>query len=177
MEALEPRIIAKRRVVKRVELGDRKGVLVANGTLFRLHYDDLLDLCNAVEMIMLKLTHKLLRKEFRPAIRNRALLKGAKIVAGAYDLYDGKDAPCPPEQTCGVTEDVLKTHYLRIELNGEVWDNWFCRLDELVKCLFVVIREAQGLDDAVLPGVRMTSDSVRAPKRTLMAQGVSNALH
>lgn len=166
---MEPRIIAKRRVIKRIELGNRKGVLVANGTLFRLDYHDLLDLCNAVEMVMLKLTHKLLRQEFRPRITNRDALKDAKISAGAYDLYAGDEgaAPCPPEQECSVTEDVLTTHYLRVELAGEVWHNWFCRLDELVKCLYVVIREAQKLDDAVLPGVRMTADSVRAPVKRI----------
>lgn len=145
IERLHPRIIAKRRVVKRASLGKKKGVLVLNGTLYTLHYDDLLDLCNACDMLMMRLTHKILRKELRPEITNRAALKIDRLEAGEYDLYDGSegDAPLPAEQVCTVTEDTIKTHYLRVEIGGQVWHNWFCRLDELIKCLFNIIREAQ----------------------------------
>lgn len=145
IERLHPRIIAKRRVVKRIALGKKKGVIVLDGVLYKLAYDDLLDLCNACDLLMMKTTHKVLRKEFRPAITNRDALKIELLEAGDFDLYDGSDgkAPCDPEQVCGVTEDVIKTHYMRVVVGGHVWHQWFCRLDELIKCLFNIIREAQ----------------------------------
>ena len=161
--SLEPRIIAKRRVITRIALHDRKGVIVANGSLYRLHYADLLDLVQAVEMLMLKLTHKLLLPKFRAQVTNRAALKIDALEAGDYSLYDGSYGPaaCEAEQTCNVTEDVLTTHYMRVEIAGVTWHNWFCRLDELIKCLYVIVREAQ--EDA--PDV--PHETSRTPKRTV----------
>ena len=169
IERLHPRIIAKRRVVSRISLGKKKGVIVLAGTLYKVSYDDLLDLCNACDLLMMKTTHKLLRKEFRPAITNRDALQIERLEAGGYELYDTSegDAPCPAEQVCTVTEDVIKTHYLRVEIGGQVWHNWFCRLDELIKCLFNIIREAQAEHLPSLPA------SQRAPvKRVNLAPEV-----
>ena len=136
-----------------------------------MEYDDLLDLVNAVEMLMLKLTGKILRKEFRPAITDRDALKITDLRAGDYSLYDESEGPAAqePEQTCNVTEDVLKTHYMRVEIGGTVWHNWFCRLDELIKCLYIIAREAQAQD------VPHGTFSHRAPKQTVnLSPGVLN---
>lgn len=143
--SLEPRLIAKRRVIKRIALHRKTGVIVANGTLFNLHYGNLLDLVQAVEMLMLKLTGKLLLPKFRARVTNRGTLKIDRLEAGDYSLYDGSAGPaaCEPEQMCSVTEDVLTTHYLKVEIAGVTWHNWFCRLDELIKILYVIVREAQ----------------------------------
>jgi len=166
--SLEPRQIAVRRVIKRIALHRQKGVIVVGGTLYTLHYNDLLDLVQAIEMLMLKLTGKLLRPQFRAKVTNRDALKIDQLEAGDHSLYDGSKGPpaCEPEQTCNVTEDVLTTHYLKIEIDGVTWHNWFCRLDELIKCLYVIVREAQG--DEV-----PHETSARAPKRTVdLSHGV-----
>lgn len=143
MDKLE---IARRRVIERLELSKGHGIVVAHGTVFRVVYDDLLDLVQAVEMIMLKLTGKVLRPQFRPKIRNRAALAADRIVGGDYSLYDGSQGPAPVESStpCEITQKHIKTHYLLVEIDGSRWDNWFGRLDELVKCLYVIVREAQG---------------------------------
>lgn len=160
---LEPRQIAQRRVITRIALHKQKGVIVANGTLYTLHYTDLLDLVQAVEMLMLKLTGKLLRAQFREKVTNRDALKIDVLEAGDYSLYDGSvgAAACEPEQSCNVTEDVLTTHYLRVEIAGVTWHNWFCRLDELIKCLYVIVCEAQ----ADVP--HETVNMLLAPKKTI----------
>lgn len=160
---MTPVEIARARVIQTIDIVNGKGWLKAGGTLYQLDFDDLLDLERAAELLMLKLTGKVLSSQFRPVVYNRGALKFAKLIAGDYSLYTGGDAPCPPKQVCTVTDDELTTHYLRIEVRGMVWENWFCRLDELVKILTNVIREAQ--EDA-LPKGGTVIESRRAPKRT-----------
>lgn len=156
--------IARRRVIERLELSKGQGIVVAHGTTFRIAYDDLLDLVQAVEMIMLKLTGKVLRPQFRPEIRNRAALAVDRIVGGDVSLYDGSQGPAPVEDStpCEITQTHIKTHYLLVEIDGNRWDNWFGRLDELVKCLYVIVREAQG--DPYVPKLQSAVRSAISPE-------------
>lgn len=143
---LKPIDIAHRRIVELVEIRNGAGELVANGKRFLIAYDDgLIDLAGAVEMIMLKLTGKLLQPKFRPAITNPAALMCDKLLISDYSRYDGSQgpAPVPAYQPCTVTGRLLQTHYMHCEIAGNRWDNWFCRLDELAKILYSIMREAQ----------------------------------
>lgn len=126
--------IARRRMIEFISLDKEKGEIWAAGTIQRIRFDDLLDLVQAVEMLMLKLTGKVLNASFRPAITNRAALKIDKLIAGGPGLYDEAQGPCPEPHAW----------YMRVEIDGNVWDNWFLRLDELVKLLYIIVREAQG---------------------------------
>jgi|GEM_PF-3897171 len=138
--------IARRRVIERLELSNGRGLITAHGITFRITYDDLLDLVQAVEMISLKLTGKVLHPKFRPTVKNRAALAVTRLVGGDVSLYDGSQGPAPVESStpCEITQADIKTHYLLVEIHGNRWDNWFGRLDELVKCLYIIVREAQG---------------------------------
>lgn len=143
---LEPRQIAARRVIDRIDITGKKGVITVAGRQFELTFDDLVDLVQAIEMIMLKTSGKLLRPQFRPTIRNRKALTFDKLRAGDFSLYDGSDGAAPVRQweECPVVERVLKMHYIFIEISGTKWHTWFARLDELIKALYIVVREAQG---------------------------------
>lgn len=159
---LTPQDIARRRVIEHIDISNGKGVIRANGKRFQLQFDDVLDLVQGVEMIMLKLTGKVLQTKFRPAIKDRAALKHTSLIAGDYSLYQGT-SPVEAHYACPVTEQILKSHYLRVDIKGDVWDNWFCRLDELVKCLYIVVNEAQA------DPPRFYMQRVREPKQTFQA--------
>lgn len=167
---LTPQDIARRRVIEHIDIANGKGLIRANGRRFQFTFDDVLDLVQCVEMVMLKLTGKVLATKFRPQIRNRAALKPTSLIAGDYSLYAG-DSPVERFYACPVTERVLKSHYLRIDIGGDVWDNWFCRLDELVKCLYIVVAEAQ----ADPPRIYMQR-TARVPKQIYQA-AQSAAIH
>ncbi len=124
--------IADRRIIDRIELANGKGQLVCGGgRIFALAYDSLPDLIHAVEMVNLKLTGKMLSLKVVPKLHNQGALVGARIVGGGADLYPGSD----PHQRFG--------HWCRVEINGNVYDNWFTRLDELIKCLYRVVKDEQ----------------------------------
>lgn len=126
--------IADYRIIDRIELGQSKGQLVAgNGRIFALAYDSLPDLIHAVEMVNLKLTGKMLMLKVVPKLHNSAALAGARIIGGGADLYDGQQGE--PVQRFG--------HWCRVEINGNVYDSWFTRLDELIKCLYRVVKDEQ----------------------------------
>jgi hypothetical protein len=143
---MTPVDIAHRRIVELAELKGGAGEIWAAGRRFLVTYDDLLDVVQAVEMTMLKLTGKVLAAKFRPEITNRAALKVDKFFIGDYSRYDGQmGAPaCEAHQVCNVTERLLTTHYMHCQIDDKRWDTWFCRLDELVKALYLIVREAQG---------------------------------
>lgn len=145
MKRINQREVARRRIIERLEISGGKGVIVAGGTTFLLDFDDVLDLAQTVELIQAKLTGKMLRAKLRPAITNRSALEKARIVGGDYTLYDGQvgAAPVEPMTKCDVTGQDVKAHYVLVEIQGNRWDNWIGRLDELIKCLYIVIREAQ----------------------------------
>jgi hypothetical protein len=138
--------IAHRRVVELIELRGGAGEIWASGKRFLVTYDDLLDVVQAVEMIMLKLTGKVLAAKFRPVITNRAALKVDRFFVGDVSLYDATGGPAPvgAHQVCDVTERLLTTHYMHCQIDDKRWDTWFCRLDELVKALYLIVAEAQG---------------------------------
>lgn len=169
MTRLKPAEVARRRVIERFDVtagpGGGKAIITANGKNFEIRFDDLLDFVQAVEMIMLKLTGKVLNPKFRPEIKSRQALKQTKIIGGGYDLYTGSDAPLPAVTACEIALTMVPTHYLRVEIDGNAWDQWFGRLDELVKCLYIVVREAQG-DPYQAPASVMVGASgpVRAPQ-------------
>jgi hypothetical protein len=142
---LEPAEIARRRAIQRLDLSNGKGVIVAGGEQFTIRYDDLLDLVQAVEMIMLCKTGKVLNPQFRAVVTNRERLRIEQVQGGDYTLYDNTQGPaaCEPWNPCHITQQMLKAHYLLVRIGGVRWDNWFCRLDELVKCLYVIVKEAQ----------------------------------
>jgi len=126
--------IADYRIIDRIELGQSKGQLVAgNGRIFALAYDSLPDLIHAVEMVNLKLTGKMLMLKVVPKLHNPSALAGARIIGGGADLYDGQQGE--PVQRFG--------HWCRVEINGNVYDSWFTRLDELIKCLYRVVKDEQ----------------------------------
>jgi len=70
-------------------------------------------------------------------------MRPCKMIGGDYSLASG-DSPLPAATTCDVTGQCVKTHYLKVEINGNEWEQWFGRLDELAKCLYIIVREAQG---------------------------------
>jgi hypothetical protein len=144
MKWIPPKEVARRRIIEEFAVDGGKGKIVACGRTFELKFDDVVDLAQAVEMIMLNLTGKLLRAKFRPEIKSRKLLAFTKMLGGDYSLYTGNDAPLPASTTCEVTGHQVKTHYLLVEIEGNRWEQWFGRLDELAKCLYIIVREAQG---------------------------------
>lgn len=126
--------IAELRIIQRIELGQRTGQIVTgNGKIFALAYDGLIDLIHAVEMVNFKVTGKMLSRKVVPSLTNPAALNGARIVGGGADLYDGQQGE--PVQRFG--------HWCRVEINGNVYDSWFLRLDELIKALYAVAKEEQ----------------------------------
>lgn len=126
--------IADLRVIDRIELSDGVGIIEGGGYRWKFHvtYNDLFDVAAAMESVMLKVSRKLLKRKFVPKVTNRAALKPTRLMAGGADLYGGSDNPTTPDH-----------HYLLVEINGNRWDNWFTRLDELIKCLYVIVNEAQ----------------------------------
>lgn len=170
---LKPLDVAHRRVIELIELRDGRGWIWAAGKRFEVTYDDLLDVVQAVEMIMLKLTGKVLHPRFRPAVTNRAALKSDRLYAGDFSLYDGAQGPAPfdEHQVCDVTERLLSTHYMHCQVDDKRWDTWFCRLDELIKALYLIVFEAQG---DVYKGKPMVPGSVR---RGTMAEVVAGAVN
>jgi hypothetical protein len=145
MKRLKPVDIAHRRIVELAELKGGAGEIWAHGKRFLVTYDDLLDVVQAVEMIMLKLTGKVLAPKFRPEIKNRAALKVDHFFIADYSRYDGAQGPAALEahQVCPVTERLLTTHYMHCQIDDKRWDTWFCRLDELIKALYGIVKEAQ----------------------------------
>jgi hypothetical protein len=130
--------IADLRLIERIELSNGHGVIEVGDRMFNITYHDLLDVVHAVEMIMLKLTGKVLNRKFVPELKDRRALSTLLIQAGDADLYDGQVGECPEPDAA---------HYMLVTLsNGTRWDQWFNRMDELIKCLYNVVREAQ--DDA-----------------------------
>lgn len=126
--------IADLRIIDRIELGQSNGQIVAGGgRVFSVTYDSLLDLIHAVEMINLRLTGKMLSLKVVPKLHNPQALTGARIIGGGADLYDGQQGE--PVQRFG--------HWCRVEINGNVYDSWFTRLDELIKCLYAVAKDEQ----------------------------------
>ena len=131
---MTPGQIADLRIIQRVELGQTKGqIVVGNGRIFSLSYDNLLDLIHALEVINVKLTLKWLSLKVVPKLYNPQALSSARIKGGGADLYDGRDGE--PHQRFG--------HWCRVEINGNVYDSWFTRLDELIKCLYRVVKDEQ----------------------------------
>jgi hypothetical protein len=126
--------IARRRLIEFISLEKGKGEIWAASTIQRIRFDDLLDLVQAVEMLMLKLTGKVINAKLRPGITNRAALKIDSLIAGGPGLYDEAQGPSPEPHAW----------YMRVEIDGSVWDNWFLRLDEMVKLLYIIVKEAQG---------------------------------
>lgn len=123
--------IGAARVLQAVDLHKRRGKITCAGKTFELVFDDLFDLAHALEMIDLKLTGKMLLPRFRPQPKSREGITPDILVGGDGDLYDGNDAPA-------------SGYFMRIEIDGTRWDNWFTRMDELIRLLYVVIQEAQG---------------------------------
>lgn len=141
---ITPKEVARRRIIEEFVLDNGKGKLVASGRTFEIHQcDDVLDLAQLVELVMLRLTGKLLKPKFRPAVTDPSALRPCKMKGGDYSLADGP-SPLPATTTCEITGECVKTHYLRVEIQGNVWEQWFGRLDELAKCLYIIVREAQG---------------------------------
>lgn len=140
---IPPKEVARRRIVQQFSLAAGVGHIVANGREFKIERcDDVLDLAELAEMLMMRLAGKMLKPELRPKVRDRGLLRPCLMRGGDWSL--GADAPLPAVTTCEVTGLQVPTHFLRVEINGNVWENWFGRLDELAKCLYVIVREAQG---------------------------------
>lgn len=148
MKWLPPKEVARRRIIEEFALspdGKRwKGKIVCYGRTFEFTLDDVLDLARLAEMIMLKLAGKILKDKFRPTVTDRAALQATRMIGGGYELGPTSEAPLPAVTTCDVTGHDVKTHYLLIEISGNTWESWFGRLDELAKCIYVVVREAQG---------------------------------
>lgn len=145
---IAPQEVARRRIIEEFVLDKGKGKIVANGRTFEIHEcDDVVDLAQLCELIMLRLTGKVLNDKLRPRLTDPSALRPCKMVGGDYSLASG---PLPATTTCDVTGECVRTHYLKVEIQGNTWEQWFGRLDELVKCLYVIVREAQG--DKYEPG-------------------------
>lgn len=160
---LYAQIIARKRIIDRLDLSSGKGVIVADARLFEITFDDVLDLTQAVEMIMLKLTGKVLDHRRRPLVTNRTALKALSIVGGDFSLGP-TPAPVLAMQKCDVTDVLMQTHFLRIELADAVFENWICRLDELIKALYILIADVQS------PPLHIAA-SKRAPRQRYQAPG------
>lgn len=144
MRWIPQREVARRRIVEEFELQAGKGRIVADGRTFAIEQcDDVLDLAQLAESLMLRLTGKMLRPQFRPSVGDRSKLRPCLMRGGDYEL-GGSEAPLPAVTTCEVTGQPVKTHYVAVEINGNKWESWFGRLDELAKCMYVIVREAQG---------------------------------
>lgn len=126
--------IGDRRIIERITIENGKGELWLNGKIERFRFDDVVDLAQMGELLMLKHSGKMLRRSLCPAITNRAACQHDVILAGDPSIYEGHDAPAGS----------AAGWYMRIEIDGQRWDNWFTRLDEWVRLLYIVIREAQG---------------------------------
>lgn len=131
--------IGQRRIIEHIAITQGVGEIWLNGKIERLRFDDVVDLAEACELLLLKHSGKMLNAKLRPAVKNRAACQFDVLKAGDASLYDGSDAPA---QSVGAW-------YLCVEIDGDRWDNWFTRLDELVKMLYIIVKEAQG--DPYLP--------------------------
>lgn len=125
--------IGERRLIEFISIKAGKGEIWVAGKIQRIVFDDLVDLVQAVEMIMLKTTGKVLNPSLRPAIANRKALQFDTLIAGDSSLYDADDSPAEPG-----------AWYMLVKIDGSRWDNWFTRLDEMIKMLYIIVREAQG---------------------------------
>lgn len=126
--------ISRRRIIEHISIDGKTGEIWLNGKIERFTLDDVVDMAQMCEVLMLKHSGKMLNSKFRPAVKNRAACRFDVLKAGDATLYDGNDAPAVP----------YGSWYLRVEIDGNRWDNWFTRLDELVKLLYIIIKEAQG---------------------------------
>jgi len=141
---LEPKEVARRRIIDEFVLDKGKGHIVVCGKRYNIEQmDDILDLGQFAEMIMLRHTGKVLRPQFRPYVKNRAALRPCVMRGGDYSL-GSQGAPLPATTLCGVTGLPVPTHFLRTEIQGTVWESWFGRADELAKCAYNIVKEAQG---------------------------------
>ena len=125
--------VGRRRVIQSIDFDKSAGQIWVNGSYYNLQYDDLVDLVQAIEMIDFKLTGRALKKKFRPDIKDRDSLKITSLLAGDPTTYDGSSGDSP-EPTA---------FYMLIEINDNRYDNWFTRLDELIKLLYMIIADEQ----------------------------------
>lgn len=148
MRWIPPKEVARRRIIEDFALsfasGKGKGKLVCNGQTFDFTFDDVLDIAQLCEMVSLRTVGKLLRPQFRPTVKTRAPLRPTRVRGGDYSLYDGKDQPLPPQTVCDVTGHAVTTWYMEVTIGEDIWHSWFGRLDELTKCVYRIVREAQG---------------------------------
>lgn len=141
---IPPKEVARRRIIEQFVLEDGKGFLIVNGKTYKIEsIDDVVDLGQLAEMVMLRQTGKILMPKFRPFVRDRAALRPCIMRGGDYAL-GAEGSPLPAVTICSVTGHPVPTHYLRVEIQGTVWENWFGRVDELAKCAYIIVREAQG---------------------------------
>jgi len=121
--------IGHRRVIEHIELDNTHGeIVLAGGRRFTLTYDDLLDLAQATELLVGKVSGKMLAKHVLPKVTRRDCLRIEKLRAWSTTVA-AFDKPA---------------HAMRVELvNGDAWDNEFLRLDELVRLLYAIIADAQ----------------------------------
>jgi len=177
MNPLTAKEIARRRLVERFECSGGKGrrghgEITLAGRTFKLDFDDLFDLALALETISWRLTGKVLADKFTPEVKNRAALQFTRIAGGDYSAYTGSEkAPMSNYTVCDVTDYVIRTSFLRIDIEGNAWENWFCRLDELLKCLYIIVREAQGDPYVPRPAIYI---SKRPQDNLLTLQGAAN---
>lgn len=133
MNVFTPDEISRRRVIEHIAMDGQRGEIWLNGKIERIRIDDIVDLAQACEMLMLKHSGKMLNARLRPAITQRADCAFDVLRIGDASLYDGIDAPSGSSGSW----------YMRVEIDGNRWDNWFTRLDELAKLLYIIVREAQ----------------------------------
>lgn len=148
MRWLPPAEVARRRIITDFAItfagGKGTGKIVCHGRTFDFNFDDVLDIAQLCETLSLRLVGKLLRPHLRPTVTNRAPLRPTRVSGGDYSLYDGKDQPLPPLTVCDVTGHDVVTWYMAVTIGEDTWHSWFGRLDELTKCVYGIVREAQG---------------------------------
>lgn len=126
--------IGQRRIIEHIAINGRQGEIWLNGKIERFTVDDIVDMAQLCETLMMKHSGKALHAKFRPAVKNRAACQFDVLKAGDASLYEGEDAPLGCETNW----------YMHVEIDGNVWHNWFTRLDELTKLLYIIVKEAQG---------------------------------
>ena len=121
--------IGHRRVIEHIELDNTHGeIVLSGGRRFVVSYDDLLDLAQATELLVGKVSGKMLAKHVLPKVTRRDCLRIEKLRAWSTTVV-AFDRP---------------VHGMRVELiNGDAWDSEFLRLDELVRLLYAIIADAQ----------------------------------
>lgn len=125
--------IGQRRVIKHIELDNTRGeIVLSGGRRFVVSYDDLLDLAQAAEMLVGTVSGKMLSKRVLPVVKRRDCLRIEKLRAWSSTVA-ALDRPA---------------HGMHVALvGGDVWDNEFLRLDELVRLLYAIIADAQATAD------------------------------